>query len=91
MNGSRTPETGLKTLNEVLKQIEKKVQDNRSRFDDSAKTVKDFRRIFDQESSRMNQAIFNDAPTDEVYIETLRTVCTLVEILSRTGKKDAAK
>ena len=61
----------------------------RARFDDSEKSIKDFRRIFDQESSRMNQAILNDQPSEEIYQETLQTICILVEILSRTRKKDA--
>ncbi len=81
-----------KVLSSVLDQIKNKVESNRAKFDDSAKSLKDFRRIFDQESSQINQAIFNDAPTDEIHTSTLRTVCTLVEILSRTaGKKDSLK
>ena len=75
--------TDLKT---VLEQIEGKVQENRGKNDDTGKNLKDFRRIFDQDSSRMNQAIFNDAPLEEIRKETLRTISILIEILSRTGK-----
>ena len=71
----------------VLKEVERKIRENRTRFDDSGKTIKDFRRIFDQDSSRMNKAIFNDTAHDEVYMETLRTVSILMEILSRTKPK----
>ena len=85
------PSEILTDLASVLQKIQKQVLGNRSKFDDNGKTVKDFRRIFDQDSSRMNQAIFNDASTEEICKETLSTVCTLIEILSRTGKKDAGK
>ena len=91
MNGTSNLGEELKELAFVLKQVEKKIAENRTKYDDSGKTIKDFRRIFDQDSSRMNQAIFNDAPMEEVYTETLRTVCTLIEILSRTAKKDLSK
>lgn len=73
-----------KEISFLLKEIEKKVLENRMKYDDSEKTVKDFRRIFDQDSSKMNQAIFNDAPSDEIYQETLRTISVLIEILLRT-------
>lgn len=71
----------------VLKEIEKKVLENRVQFDDTGKTIKDFRRIFDQDSSRMNKAIFEDAPIEEIYLETLRTISDLVEILARARKR----
>jgi hypothetical protein len=45
--------------------------------------IKDLRRLFDQESSRLNQAIFNDQP-DQVRESTLRTIAALLEILART-------
>lgn len=73
----------------LLKEVENKVLENRKKFDDSGKSVKDFRRIFDQDSSRINQAIFNDHPAEEIYSETLRTIAILVEILSRTKKRNA--
>lgn len=75
-----------KEISLLLKEIEKKLLENRSLHDDSGKTVKDFRRIFDQDSSRMNQAIFNDSPSEEIYKETLRTIPTLIEILLRAKK-----
>ena len=84
---SQSPESLTNEISEVLKDVEKKVQENRGRFDDSNKTIKDFRRVFDQDSSRMNQAIFNDNPQEEIYLETLRTVSTLIEILARAKKK----
>ena len=70
----------------VLKEIEKKVFESRSKYDDSQKSVKDFRRIFDQDSSRMNKMIFEDASEQEIYTETLRTISSLIEILSRVKK-----
>ena len=84
---SQSPDNGTKEISEVLSEVEKKVQENRAQFDDSSKTIKDFRRIFDQDSSRMNQAIFNDAPQEEIRLETLRTVSILIEILACAKKK----
>ena len=77
----------IKEISAVLSDIEKKVIENRSKPEDSSKTIKDLRRIFDQDSSRMNQAIFNDASQDEIYQETLRTISTLIEILIQARKK----
>ncbi len=74
-------------LTEVLREVEKKVLENRSKYDDSQKTVKDFRRIFDQDSSRMNKMIFEDASQEEISLETLRTVSILIEILARAKTK----
>lgn len=82
----RTPEEELKEIYLLLKEIEKKMLENRVKYNDSNKTIKDLRRIFDQDSSRMNQTIFNDAPTEEIYQETLRTIAILMEILLRTKK-----
>ena len=76
----------LNNLSPLFKQIETKVLENRQKYDDAEKLIKDFRRIFDQDSSHMNQAIFNDAPTDEIYHATLNTVATLIEILLRSKK-----
>ncbi len=78
---------GLEDLTSVLKDVESKVLDNRSKYEDSQKAIKDFRRIFDQDSSRMNKAIFEDCADQEIYHQTLRTVSILVEILSRVRRK----
>ncbi len=78
---------GLQDLTAVLKDVEKKVLENRSKYEDSQKAVKDFRRIFDQASSRMNKAIFNDRSEEDIYHETLHTVSSLIEILARVKKK----
>ena len=74
-------------ISSVLKEVEKKVAENRADFVDSGKTIKDFRRLFDQDSSRMNQAIFNDAPSEEIHLQTLRTISVLIEVLVRAKKK----
>lgn len=84
-NGHNSGEDS-KTIAELLKEVEKRVMENRSNHNDSDKAIKDFRRIFDQVSSKMNQAIFNNAPAEEIYQETLRTVSILIEILLRTKK-----
>ncbi|MBI2119733.1 MAG: hypothetical protein HYT97_08955 [Elusimicrobia bacterium] len=76
-----------KPLTLVLKEIEKKVTENRIKYSDQDKSIKDFRRIFDQDSSKMNQAIFNETSEEEIYQETLRTISILVEILSRSRRK----
>jgi hypothetical protein len=82
-------ESTPKEISAVLKEIEMKVIENRGKFDDSGKTIKDFRRIFDQDSSRMNKAIFNDSPAEEIHEETLRTISILIEILERAKKNKA--
>lgn len=75
-------------LAEVLKAVEKHVASCRSSEPDrEAKTVKDWRRTFDQDSSAMNKAIFNDSSDQDVYQATLQTISSLVEILSRTKQK----
>lgn len=86
-------EADLKEISFLLKEVEKKVIANRTKYDDSNKTIKDLRRVFDQDSSQMNQAIFNDAPFEEIYHETLRTISILIEILlrSRKNKSDFSK
>jgi hypothetical protein len=71
----------------ILKEVEKRVVQNRVNSGGSLRTLKDHRRSFDQDSSKMNQAIFNDAPIEEVYQGTLRAVADLVEILLATQKK----
>ena len=76
----------MRELTNILKEVEKKVLESRSKYDDSEKAVKDFRRIFDQDSSRMNKMIFEEATEEEIYIETLRTVSSLIEILARVKK-----
>lgn len=83
---SNSQDEGQPELLAILKEIEKQVLENRTKHEDAHKTIKDFRRIFDQDSSRMNQAIFNDASQDEIYKETLRTVAVLIEILVRTKR-----
>ena len=79
-------ENGIKELSILLKEIEKKVLENRAHHDDSEKTIKDLRRIFDQNSSKMNEAIFNGYPAQEVYQGTLCTISILVEVMLRTKK-----
>ncbi|OGR52694.1 MAG: hypothetical protein A3I11_05265 [Elusimicrobia bacterium RIFCSPLOWO2_02_FULL_39_32] len=89
-NNSNLPiltEDTTKPLSLVLKEIEKKVTENRIKYSDQDKSIKDFRRIFDQDSSKMNQAIFNETSEEEIYQETLRTIAILVEILSLSIKK----
>ncbi len=81
------PVVSEKEMSFLLTEIERKVLQNRSKYNDNEKAIKDFRRIFDQDSSRMNQAIFNDHPSEEIYHETLRTVAILMEILLRARKK----
>ena len=84
---AQSPSEVSKELAFVLKEVEKQVHANRDKFDDAEKTVKDFRRVFDQDSSRINAAIFNDASPGEIYQATLKTISVLVEILLRTKNK----
>ena len=71
-------------LLQIIKKIEVYVLENRTHSSVENFSIKDFRRMFDQASSRMNQAILNDHPSEEIHKETLRTISTLIEILSRT-------
>lgn len=73
----------LRDFSQIAAEIEKQLEENRKRFDDTGKTLKDFRRIFDAKSALMNQAIFNDYPKDVIKKETVQTIAVLVEILAR--------
>ena len=73
----------LKNLEAILTEIAAQVQKNRQALNGSAKTIKDFRWLFDQESSCMNQAIFNDQ-TNQIHESCLKTIAVLIEILART-------
>lgn len=75
--------SGLRALDAISADVERQVRENRKRFDDAEKTVKDFRRIFDAKSALMNQAIFNDHSPAEIKKETIQTIAVLVEILAR--------
>ncbi len=82
----RTVEEETRKISILFKEIEKRIAANRTKHNDADKTIKDFRRIFDHDSAKMNQAIFNQEAREEVYQETLQTVSVLVEILLRTKK-----
>ena len=56
--------TQIKDLREVLDEVEKLAQAERAQHAGDPLTIKDLRRLFDQESSRLNQAIFNDQPQE---------------------------
>lgn len=73
----------LKSLEAIFAEIVSQIQKNRQSQNGSVKTIKDFRWLFDQESSGMNQAIFN-SQMDQIHESCLKTVATLIEILSRT-------
>jgi hypothetical protein len=72
----------VKDIREVLGELEKIAQEARVQRNGDPLTVKDLRRIFDQESSGINQAIFNDQP-DQIRESTLRSILPLLEILAR--------
>lgn len=73
----------MRSLEVVLKDIQKKVEENRKGVGPDLE-IRDFRRNFDEASARMNQAIFNDQPSGGVYQETLESISALVEILVRS-------
>jgi hypothetical protein len=73
----------VKDLREVLDEIERLAQAARAEHAGDPLTIKDLRRLFDQESSRLNQAIFNDQP-EQIRESTLRSVLPLLEILARS-------
>jgi hypothetical protein len=74
-----------KDLREVFSELEQLVKAIRKELNGSQQsmTIKDFRRIFDQESAKMNQAIFNDH-SDQIRETCLKTVVPLLEILTRS-------
>lgn len=72
----------IKSLNEIIKEIELKIIESRTKNPQDL-DIKDLRRIFDQESAKMNQAIFNDE-FDKIHEPCLNTIVALIEILSRT-------
>jgi hypothetical protein len=72
----------VKDIREVLDEVEKLAQAARAGHTGDL-TIKDLRRLFDQESSRLNQAIFNDQP-QQIRESTLRSVIPLLEILARS-------
>jgi hypothetical protein len=72
----------LRDLREILNEVERAVRANRESQPDALQTIKECRRIFDQESAKMNQAIFNDQP-QQIRETCLKTVAVLVEILAR--------
>lgn len=78
---TQTPK--IKDVKEVMAEVEATLSASRQEQGGEPLGIKDLRRLFDQESSRLNQAIFNDQP-DQVRESTLRTVTALLEILART-------
>ena len=77
------PSPPVKDLKEIFAEIERQVIANRQSPDSATMSILDFRRAFDQESAKMNQAIFNDQH-ELVHDTCLRTVSMLMEILSRS-------
>ena len=73
----------LRDLQEIYQEVVRQTEKNRLRFDDSKKDIRDFRRIFDAQSAKMNQAIFNDEPPGKMRQEAVHTVSALFEILAR--------
>ena len=73
----------IKDVKEVVAEVEAYLSASRQEQGGEPLGIKDLRRLFDQESSRLNQAIFNDQP-DQVRESTLRTISALLEILART-------
>ena len=73
----------VKEIREVLDEVEKLALSSRAGHSGEPLTIKDLRRLFDQESSRLNQAIFNDQP-DQIRESTIRSLVPLLEILARS-------
>ncbi|MGQ0645681.1 MAG: hypothetical protein ACT4O3_09340 [Elusimicrobiota bacterium] len=76
------PTTRPADVRGILNEIEKLVERNRAE-QGAELTIKDYRRLFDQESGKMNQAIFNDQ-NEQIRETCMRTVAILVEILARS-------
>ena len=74
---------GIRNVRAVLEELERLVDQARQSRSGVEPTIKDFRRMFDQESAKMNQAIFNDQQ-DQIRETCVKAVLPLLEILSRT-------
>jgi hypothetical protein len=78
-----TKAPSMREIQDVLNELEREILSHRNEQNAESLTIKDLRRIFDQESAKMNQAIFNDQ-NDQVRESCLKAIIPLIEILSRT-------
>lgn len=74
--------TEVKNIRDVLNELQRLVEASRQSQAGQPLTIKDCRFMFDQESAKMNQAIFN-GQNDQIREACLRTVIPLLELLSR--------
>ena len=72
----------VRGIRDVLNELENLVEESRGQRSGEPLTLKDFRRMFDQESAKLNQAIFNEQH-DQVRETCLKSLLPLLEILSR--------
>ena len=79
MNENRIIQTDLTVL---FQELEKRLQEVRAARGDASLTIKDLRREFDQQSAKMNQAIFNDQH-DQIRETCTKSILPLLEILCR--------
>ncbi len=80
---TQTNSVTTRTLEDVLAEVKKIVEQERATNGTGSITVKDLRWTFDQESAQMNQAIYNNW-TDRIHESCLKTVRVLVEMLARS-------
>ena len=71
-----------KNLESVFSEIKMEIEKERLALNGTPKSIKDFRKESDQESERMNEAIYNNQ-TDKIRKSCLKTIAALIEILSR--------
>jgi hypothetical protein len=76
-------ETSVRSLRDILKEVERAVELDRRSNGLSASAIRDLRWQFDQVSAKMNQAIYNEQH-DKIHDTCLKTVSVLIEILARS-------
>ncbi len=76
-------EMDVRSLRDVLKEVERAVEQGRSLSTGEISAIRDLRWQFDQVSAKMNQAIYNDQH-DKIHETCLQTVGVLIEILARS-------
>ena len=75
--------TGVRHLQDILKEVERAVEQERNGLTPSHSEIRDLRWQFDQVSAKMNQAIYNDQH-EKIHETCLQTVSVLIEILARS-------
>ena len=83
MGQAQVHPTTIRPLASLMKEVLDAVERSRGQGISPADTIKDLRWKFDQVSSKMNQAIYNDQ-AEQIHRTCLETVAVLIEMLARS-------